>query len=240
MTAETPTGNDLPAPPDGNPWERRKQLGRWPAFLRTVEGMILAPRATLAATREHGGLWGPLLFALTVALLAGAARELVDFAVGLALGQAEGRGPAELLSLEIGGRSFTWLPASLASIGVLLFVLLGLVVGIPVFAVIFAILVLSWSAVVHLGLLLVSALRESSSGFQGTFRGVCFSLVALVAVIVPVAGEPAFLLWVIALQALAWIRFHGARPWQAVVATLLPLAVPAALVISALLLADGG
>lgn len=240
MTAEMQTETERLATPAGNPWERRERLGFWPALLETIGGMVVAPRATLAATRERGGLVGPLLFAFIVALLAGLSSELVEGAIALGLGQKDGTGLLRAFALEIGGRSFTWLPLSLASIGAVLLALLGLAIGIPVFAIVYSLLLLAWSGLVHLCLLAVGALRSSPSGYHGTFRGTCFSQVALFAAILPVIGEPLALVWLVALQVAAWMRFHGTGPARAAVATLLPLMPLAVLVLLALFLGEGG
>lgn len=223
------------APGGGNPWEQREEIGFWRGFLRTVGGMTAAPRATLAATRERGSLRDPLLFGLLTALLAFLVTELIETATGIAAGLGEGGHFEEVFALEIAGRSFTWLPVSLLTIGGLF---LGLLIGIPAVLLLFSVVLFAWSGLLHLSLLAVRALRGSTASFQGTFRGVCFSQVGLLAGFVPEIGALLAMVWVVALQVAAFVRFHGTSRLRAAAGTLLPLAPLVALVLLALLGGD--
>ncbi|HET7513092.1 MAG TPA: DUF4339 domain-containing protein, partial [Chthoniobacterales bacterium] len=49
---------------DGLPWERRDQLGFFPAFVETLKLVLLNPTVAFASMRKEGGLTDPLLYGL--------------------------------------------------------------------------------------------------------------------------------------------------------------------------------
>ena len=138
----------------------------------------------------------------------------------------------DILDVEIQGERLSgieWLPASLLGAASFAGCFFGLLVGIPVFAVMFPLVMLAWTGVLHMCLKLVGGLRDSEAGYQGTWAAVCYATVAFLPGVVPVIGDWIAFFWLGLLQGIGFWRLHRTTPIRATVALLLPFSIPAAL-----------
>ena len=131
-------------------------------------------------------------------------------------------GLAELFQLDIAGRSLDWLPISVVSAAGCLFAVL---IGAPLYVLVYSLLVLLWVTVVHSLLKITGSLASSEAGYQGTLRAVCYSQVAMAAAIVPWIGDPIAILWSFSLQVPGLVRMHGCSRTRAALAVGLPAAL---------------
>jgi hypothetical protein len=187
------------------PWQERERLGFFTAFADTVKLFVSAPREAWRRTRESGGYGEPLLFAV----LAGWAAVLVSTLYDILLPSPW----KNLLPAEFAGRE---------AAGPRGFGAAGFAVVAPLFlaAALYAV-----AAVLHASFWVVGALRGSASGFEGTFRIVCYSMVSEVANVVPYVGWVAALVWGFYLQVKGAERLHRTTAGRATAALVLPLAI---------------
>ena len=217
---------------NGNPWEQRHELGWRLALWRTCKLFLVRPVSGYDGTQRRGGFRGPLLFALIVCFIAAFFAELFDALYQLAI-DPEGSGNlGDILDVEIEGerlRGIEWLPASMLGAVSFAGCFVGLLVGIPVFAVMFPLVMLAWTGILHLCLKLVGGLRNSEAGFEGTWAGICFATVAFLPGVMPVIGDWIAFLWLGLLQAVGFWRLHRTTRIRATVALLIPFSIPAVL-----------
>lgn len=173
-----------------------------------------------------------MLFALFVSFVAALFAELIDALYQIAL-HPEGSGNlGDILDVSLEGEtlgSFDWLPASLLGAASFAGCVFGLLFGIPVFAVMFPLVMLAWTGILHLCLKLVGGLRESEAGYQGTWAAICYATVGFLPGVLPVIGDWFAFLWLGLLQGIGFWRLHRTTPIRATVALLLPFSVPAVL-----------
>ena len=215
-----------------NAWEQRAEMGWLRAAWITTKLFLLDPIRAFDGTRARGGFRGPVLFALVVTLVASSLGELVDATARLPLGLEGAGNISDILDLKINGERVSgaaWFPGVALGVAGLGGCALGLAVGIPVFALMFPLVILVWTGILHLCLKLVGGLRNSESGYQGTWASVCYSTVAFVPGVLPVIGDWVAFLWLGVLQGIGFWRLHRTNPKRAAVALLLPFAVPAVL-----------
>ena len=210
-----------------NPWERRVELGWFKAAWATTKLFLLDPIRAFDCTRLRGGFRGPLLVALVVTLVASFLGELVDAIARLPFGLEGAGNISDILDLKVNEERVpgaAWFPG--AALGVAGFggCVLGLVVGIPVFVLMFPLVILVWTGVLHLCLKLVGGLRRSESGYQGTWASICFATVGFVPGMLPVIGDWLAFLWLGVLQGIGFWRLHRTTPIRAAAALLMPIA----------------
>jgi hypothetical protein len=81
------------------------------------------------------------------------------------------------------------------------------------------------AAILHLCCMLVGALQNSRSGFEGSLRAVSYSEVSSLASIIPVVGGLIALVWWIVLAVQGVERLHRTTSGKAVAAVLIPVVV---------------
>ena len=195
---------------DGNPWEQRDRLGFFPALFENVKLFVTSPTEAFARTRRSGDYASPLIFAILV----GWAGAIVSQFWGLLF-------QASIFSAFPGRMEdqFGFLLASGIGFGIGFFATLILA---PIFVAIFLFI---WSGILHLCLVVVSALGESESGFEGTFRAVGYSSVAQLGQVVPVVGGLIALVWSIFLLVVGLSDLHRTTQGKALAAVLIPVAL---------------
>jgi hypothetical protein len=103
---------------------------------------------------------------------------------------------------------------------------IGAFIGTLILAPIFvAIGLFIWSGLLHLCVMLVGGLGESTSGFEGTFRVVSYVTVAQFANIIPVVGGLIALVWSIILGVIGLTDLHRTTQGKATAAILIPIAL---------------
>lgn len=208
-----PTGGGYAPPPSPNrpglPWDNSKDVG---SLIETAKRLITAPSRAYTEMKEKGDYASPLIFALVF---------IVIYAVLTAVWQIIGlSGSAMLmewaadLNPEMGDLgAMTAVGGAGAVLGILYAIVAGLI-GLFIVA-----------GIVHLTLHLLGGLKESTAGFEGSFRVVCYAQVAGVAAVLPLFGDMLRFVWLIVLCILGLAAVHRSSQGKAVGAVLIPLAL---------------
>lgn len=210
MTNDIPPTPPPPPPADATatpfPWEDRTRIGVGRGFLESVRDLLAAPTAAFARMRERGDYASPLLFALIVSILGVVISQFWMLVLG----------PSSFF-LPIPGdmREEIFAGAALGTAGVALQLVIG-----PILALLG---LLIGTAIVHLFLLLFGGLKESPSGFEGSFRTLGYSSVSQLAGVVPFVGWLLALIWGVILQVIGLARLHRTTPGRALAAVVAPL-----------------
>jgi hypothetical protein len=200
MPSSDATSGILAVAATGLPWDRRQELGIFPAFFETLKLVLLNPSAAFSTMKPEGGLGEPLIYAL----IGGSIGCFVYFLFSIfmsSFGIMSNRNAlAGLTGLGIGTVFvFLFIP---------IFVALGLFIG---------------SAIIHLCLTLVGGARRS---FEATFRVVCFSAGSTyLLMIVPICGGVIAGIWCLVVECIGLARAHATTTGRAVLAVALPLIV---------------
>ncbi len=188
------------APPTGLPWDRRQELGIFPAFLETLKLVLLNPTTAFSAMKIEGGLTEPLFYAV----IGGSVGFIVYFLFSLFMSSFGFMGNRNALTGVLG-------------VGV------GAVVFVIFMPVLIALGVFIGSAILHLCLTLVGGARRS---FEATFRVVCFSVgSAYPLLILPICGGLISGIWCIVVECIGLTRAHQTTTGRALLAILLPIIV---------------
>jgi len=168
----------------------------------TIGLFLSRPSEAWARTRETGDLGSPLLFAVLISWVVAIISTLISKVItapmlpgmmGRRFGEMGGYSGPRLVFVII-----------LAPI----FVTIGLFIA---------------SAVLHLCCMIVGALANSKSGFEGTFRAVAYADAANIASIVPVIGPFIACIWWIVLTVMGLTRMHRTTQGKAIAAIVIPL-----------------
>ena len=210
------------APADGLPWERRAELGFVNAFVETIKLLMTSPGDAWRRTKEKGDYAEPLIFAILV--------SWIGIAVSSVWSSLFGQAWTSLLPPELKAKIGS---AMAANAGMLLiqvglapvFVLIGLFVG---------------AAIYHVSFLIVGATKDSTSGFEGTFRTVSYSSVSQLANVIPFVGWLIALVWSPILMVMGAVRMHRTTQGRAIAGILIPFLVCCTCVVIVLGLVIGG
>lgn len=197
-----------PVPP-GNPlpWEDREKRGLVASFFDTLGLLVSRPAEAWARMRESGDTTSPLLFGVVVCWLSMAVQGILVRAIGMPMlprflerrfGPMGGFG-------GFGGAT--------------------LVVRLIVAPFVIALALFLGAAILHLCCMLVGALPNSRSGFEGSLRAVCYSEASSLASIIPVVGGLIAVVWWIVLAVQGIERLHRTTSGKAVAAVLIPVVV---------------
>ena len=205
-------GYQPPAAPGrpGLPWDRGKDFN---SLLETCKLIITAPGRAYAAVKEKGDYGSPLIFAL-VFIVVGAVAQVVWQLIGLG-GSTAWMSRLGSMNPEMGEMMGEMAAVSAGSaIGGLIGGIVGGVIGLFII-----------SAIFHLCLQLVGGLKDSSAGFEGSFRVVSYAQVVQLAALVPFVGPLLGLVWGIILYVIGLASVHRTTQGKAVAAVLIPIAV---------------
>jgi hypothetical protein len=184
----------------GLPWDRRQELGLFPAFLETLKLVLLNPSVAFSAMKPEGGLGEPLIYAL----IGGSVGCIFYFLFSIFMSSfgilSDRNALAGIMGLGIGAIFvFLFIPV---------FVALGLFIG---------------SAIIHLCLTVVGGARRT---FETTFRVVCFSAGSTYPLmIVPICGGLIAGIWCLVVECIGLARAHQTTAGRAALAIFLPLIV---------------
>jgi len=214
-------------PPDAAilPWERRRGLDPFRAFIETVKLFVARPDEAWRITPERAGFESPLLFGLIVSFIG----AVISFLYRWIFVSPWIRMFPSAMVQRWGGRA--WMGARPRGCA-LIFWPFGAAIGILIGLFIVA-------AIIHLFVLIVGAARTSASGFEGTFRTICYASVASLAQIIPLVGGLIALVWWIVLAGKGIQRMHRTTVGKAYAAVLLPIAVMVGLVVLVVVLVVG-
>ncbi len=132
-------------------WERRKEIGFFPAIFQTIKAVLFEPRQTFASMKQTGGLEGPLLYFVFLSMIA----SILNLPYALI---AYHENPA-FLALQ------KYVPSDFFKLTLILSSLLLTPVICALWAFLFA-------GAIHLGLKVINSARKP---FETTFRVVCYT-----------------------------------------------------------------
>ena len=170
-----------------NPWEERKDRGRFAALVASLVLLATAPRKFFEGTRPDAGIWGPLWFVGLITVIYLVLGGLVLSILALAL-------PEQALEFVYQSAwrvdPIEFPTAEELPFGTTLTVLLGfqvLLLALPLIVAVMLIATLIAGSLVHL--LLVVSRTSRPHGFRGTWVAICYANGAALLGIVPVAGD---------------------------------------------------
>jgi hypothetical protein len=196
----SPTPDVAAVAPAGLPWDRRQELGLFPAFVETLKLVLLSPTTAFSAMKTEGGLSEPLIYAV----IGGSVGFIVNFLFSLLMSSfgfmGNRNGLAGILNVGIGAVALV--------IFIPILITLGFFIG---------------SAILHLCLILVGGARRP---FETTFRVACFGAgSAYPLMILPICGGLISGIWCIVVQCIGLTRTHQTTTGRALLAILLPIIV---------------
>ncbi len=194
-----------PAPPfAGLPWEEPSAgLG---SIVPTTMRFIASPIDAFTKMSLTVDLVRPIAYCVTWALLGACISQIwsfllfdtiVEFVRGLA------------------GANFEKLAPFIQKPGAL-----QLILGLVITPLIALIVLLVWTALVHLALTLLGG---ANRGFAATLRVMCYAQTTQVAVVLPGVGGFIAFIWRLILEVIGLAQAHKTESWKAVLAVILPL-----------------
>lgn len=211
-TSPPPPGGPPAGGRPGLPWELAKDFS---SLLETAKLLITAPGEAYARVKEKGDYASPLLFAVILYVIGAVFSQFWQLLMGPASWMRYMRNlgdmPPEVQEVL---RNFGATPGPMALVfGVIMAPILGIIV------------LFIWSAIVHLVLQLLGGLRESTAGFEGTFRVISYGQIAQLATLVPLLGGLIAFVWGLVLYVLGLSSLHRCSQGKALAAVLIPLLV---------------
>jgi hypothetical protein len=183
---------------EGVPWERREEIGRWPAMWRTVRDVTTKPKTFFEALDPAGSISEPLKFLLLAFVPATALWGVLFLILFIGIALVEGGGPAEMAGMVAAALILPFL--------------------IPVFLV-------AWTlgtALVQHGLLLL--VGGGSKGLTATLRAALYGGGVAFWIVVPCVYS-VITYWQMAMNIIGYAAVHKEPVWKAVVAVIGPLFV---------------
>ena len=205
------TATPPPEPPvgeterQGNPWERRDEWGASQGFLEALKLFVVSPAEAFNQTRRQGDYGSPLLFAVVLGWAGVLIAKVWETLFGMSVLSAFPPEVRDQLPFLVGGSTF------------------GLVLSLVLAPIYILVALFIWSALLHLCLVLVGGLKDSTAGFEGTFRVVSYATVAQLGSLVPIFGSLITLVWTVVLGVVGITSLHKSSQGQAVAALLIPL-----------------
>jgi hypothetical protein len=184
----------------GLPWERRQELGFFPAFFETLKLVLLNPTVAFATMKPEGGLVDPLIYAVIGGSIGWVFYVIFSLFIGSlgALGDHNALGG--LVGLGFGG--------IFALIFFPIFLTIGLFIG---------------AGIVHVCLMLLGGAKRS---YETTLRVLCYSVGSTYPLmIVPVCGGAIAGLWCLVVECVGLAKAHETTTGKAVLAVFLPVIV---------------
>ena len=199
-SADAPTPTVAVVSQDGLPWERRQEMGFFPAFIETLKLVLLNPTAAFASMRREGGPTDPLLYGV----IGGSIGWLFYFIFSLLMGSLG----------ALGNRN---------GLGGLIGVGFGGIFGLILFPIALTIGLFIGAGIVHLCLTLVGGAKR---GYETTLRVLCYSVGSTYPLmIVPVCGGAIAGIWCLVVECIGLAKAHETSTGKAVAAVLLPVVV---------------
>jgi hypothetical protein len=198
--AATPAAVAVVGAQSGLPWDRRQELGFFPAFFETLKLVLLNPGVAFTSMKPEGGLVDPLIYAVIGGSVGWVFYFIFSFFIGSlgALGDHNALGG--LLGFGFGG------------IFALIFFPIFLTIGLFI-----------WAGILHLCLMLVGGAKRS---YETTLRVLCYSVGSTYPLmIVPVCGGAIASVWCLVAECVGLAKAHETTTGKAVLAVFLPVLV---------------
>ncbi|HMA28272.1 MAG TPA: YIP1 family protein [Thermoanaerobaculia bacterium] len=189
-------------PSVGLPWETQA-LGPEP-FFETAKLFITSPVEAWRLTRETGDYMRPLLFGLIVGWV-GAVFNAV-------WGSIFGAGILRMIPSQY--QRFPMMGSGGGILFRVIFAPIAIALGLFIFA-----------GILHVSFMIVGALKDSRSQFEGTFRLCSYASVSQIAHVIPIVGGLAAGVWGIYLIVVGAQQLHKTTQGKALVGVLLPVAL---------------
>jgi len=193
--------------PRGTPWERRDQIGFFPALVETTQQALTGPENFFREMAVTGGIAAPLLYGVAIGYVGLVASTLYSLVFQATMGGLGGfahrGGPLERIAPFLEG-------------GV------SLVANLIFGPVILAVALFIWSGVIHLMLLVIGGARRD---FEATFRAIGYSQAASVIQVIPLCGSFIGGIYSLVLMIIGVSHAHGISKGQAAAAVLVPLLI---------------
>ncbi|MGB8340840.1 MAG: YIP1 family protein [Chthoniobacterales bacterium] len=187
-------------PQGGLPWDRRQELGFFPAFFETLKLVLLNPAVAFANMKPEGGLVDPLIYAV----IGGSVGWVFYFIFSFFLGSLGALGNHNMLGGMVG--------LGFGGIFVLIFFPIMLAIGLFIGA-----------GIVHLCLMLVGGAKRS---YETTLQVLCYSVGSTYPLmIVPACGGAIASVWCLVVECVGLAKAHETTTGKAVLAVFLPLIV---------------
>ncbi|MDQ2867714.1 MAG: YIP1 family protein [Verrucomicrobiota bacterium] len=206
FTGVTPNAGALPPAAaaeiarTGLPWDNRAATSVLTAFIATLKAVLTTPDQAFRMMRRDGGLWNPMLFAVS----GGTLGFVVSIVLQLGL---------QSLGVGLGGD-----PEALKALGVTGAVFVALLIFSPVFV---AIGLFVSSAIVHVCLMLVGGAKQP---FETTFRVMAYTQGSMgILQMIPFCGGIIAAIWGLICQCIGLARAHEIETGRAALAIFLPL-----------------
>jgi hypothetical protein len=205
----TPPAAGGPPPYGGEdrlPWEERDRLGLVEALIQTIRLVVTEPSNAFARLRADSDLTSPILFGLILSWAGVIVSQMWQLMFGgITRGLFEG----------VEGMEGVFAPPGF----------LGFLGWVVLWPILFVVFIFIGAGILHLCVLLVGAAGESSMGFEGTLKVVCYSQVASLAGVIPIAGGFLAILWTIVLEVIGLALVHRTTQGRALAAVLIPILV---------------
>ena len=191
------------------PWEQREKLGMVPALVETVRLFLTETRSAFGRIRQDGDYVSPFMFALII----GWAMTVVAQIWNLAFNSVVDQSAYYDLMREMG------FPIEVPTGSAIFYQSL---ITLLLYPFILVLILFISGGLIHLSLLLVGGLTDSETGFEGTFKLVCYTQISAFGQVVPIVGwlitfAAALVLSIIGIQSV-----HRAGLIQAIIGALMP------------------
>lgn len=180
------------------PWEDRARLGFVNALIESVKILVSDPAEAFSRLQPNGDLTSPIIFGLLL--------NWPGFAAAMAW---------QLIFGGLAGGS-----EALNAFGIL-----PILVVIVCYPIIYAIGLFFGAGVFHLCLMVVKGLENSSFGFEGTLKVLCYGSIGSIAQVVPFLGGLVGGLFNLYLSVVGIRTVHRTTTGIAIAAVLLPIAI---------------
>ena len=213
--------------PGGLPWERRAELGFFPAVWQTIKTVLLDPFRAFAEMRVSGGEMEALFFYILVGWVGGMIAMLYQIPIQmLQFAPVVARGGDEAAAGVVGMLFGTGMGVGMNIVCLPVWITIGAVIG---------------AALWHLMLMIWPGPRRE---FGATFKVCCYAGGAASALqVVPCLGGCLTLVWSLVAGAIGLMVVHRASGLRAVFAVLMPIFLClclAGVAIAAIIAAVGG
>ncbi len=203
-------------------WERREELGFFPALVETTKQVLLQPSETFSGMKHTGGLGNPLLYYGLLGIFAGLINILYQWLIELGMGSSAGALYAEEGIDPAASALGTGLGLGMMAVLLPLFIILGIFIS---------------SGISHLLLMLFGA---EPRGFETTFRVTAYGYGgASVLQLIPVCGSLICSVWGIVIVIIGFARAHDTSIGKSALVVLLPIFLCCALAIGGVFLIFG-
>jgi hypothetical protein len=194
-------------PPRGTPWERRQQIGFFPALVETTQQALTAPEQFFRDMAVTGGITEPLFYGVAIGYVGLVASTLYSLAFQVTMG---GLGTFAHRSGQF-ERIAPFLHGGVSLVANLILGPLFLAVGLFI-----------WSGIIHVMLLLLGGAQRD---FEATFRAVSYAQAASIIQVIPLCGQIIGGIYGLVLMIIGVSHAQGISKGQAAAAVLLPLLV---------------